>query len=606
MKQLYCLLSYLCEPVGMDLSKLFNSSRRAAVLESLLAEPQGLTASELARGKSIDLAGITRELKELQRMHIVESHTVEGKTIYQFNKHPSIAALQQFIGQASVQDVFTELERLPNGYFPYQYEAADYARITPIVKEYVGVNDFTAFFQFNEQRTYLHAVKKNERRAYGKRAYDKLWENPSRLDRVSDEVEKLIAIVEKNASSIKAMNINALPTKQLLSLFTKYNKDATYLFRWGWVQNADIVGEGWTTPLVAFIESKMKGKSFDKKPIEVFTTLVTPTQLSKSQLDQAELLQLLHEITKNKELKKKFELDDDHVEFALRNDPILSKIMHHTNTFGHLTYGTGGPGNSHREYLAILSGLVKKKVDASKLIQQEDAKVATLKKEIARIESTLAFDPKELAFFKAFRRNTFLRALRKDTLFLWFSAADKLLTELGKRFDRSLDQMRFVVQEEFMQGIPDVHTLQERMQAMVYYTTETQTIILQGKEAQAFMRELPFEKDTAEKVQELYGNCACPGIAKGTVKIINTTDDIKKMNQGDILVSYATMPDLMPAIRKAAAIVTDQGGITCHAAIVSRELGIPCIIGTNKATKVLKDGDLVEVNASHGRVKLMQ
>ncbi len=90
------------------------------------------------------------------------------------------------------------------------------------------------------------------------------------------------------------------------------------------------------------------------------------------------------------------------------------------------------------------------------------------------------------------------------------------------------------------------------------------------------------------------------------VKIINTTDDIKKMQQGDVLVSYATMPDLMPAIRKAAAIVTDQGGITCHAAIVSRELGIPCIIGTNKATKVLKDGDLIEVNASHGRVKILR
>ncbi len=72
---------------------------------------------------------------------------------------------------------------------------------------------------------------------------------------------------------------------------------------------------------------------------------------------------------------------------------------------------------------------------------------------------------------------------------------------------------------------------------------------------------------------------------------------------GDILLSQATSPDLLPAMKKAAAIVTEQGGITSHAAIVSRELGIPCVIGTKIATKVLKDGDLVEVDANRGIVK---
>ena len=78
---------------------------------------------------------------------------------------------------------------------------------------------------------------------------------------------------------------------------------------------------------------------------------------------------------------------------------------------------------------------------------------------------------------------------------------------------------------------------------------------------------------------------------------------MKKMNQGDILVSAATNPNLMPAIRQAAAIITDEGGLTCHAAIVSRELEIPCLVGTKIATKVLKDGDKVEVDAERGVVK---
>jgi pyruvate,water dikinase len=66
-----------------------------------------------------------------------------------------------------------------------------------------------------------------------------------------------------------------------------------------------------------------------------------------------------------------------------------------------------------------------------------------------------------------------------------------------------------------------------------------------------------------------------------------------------------TRPEYMPAILKAAAIIADEGGITCHAAIVSRELGIPCIVGTKIATQALKDGDLVEVDADKGIVKIL-
>jgi len=76
-----------------------------------------------------------------------------------------------------------------------------------------------------------------------------------------------------------------------------------------------------------------------------------------------------------------------------------------------------------------------------------------------------------------------------------------------------------------------------------------------------------------------------------------------KMRQGDVLVSGSTNPDLLPAMKKAAAFVTDIGGITSHAAIVARELRIPCVVGAKIATKVLKDGDKVNVDANHGIVK---
>lgn len=82
--------------------------------------------------------------------------------------------------------------------------------------------------------------------------------------------------------------------------------------------------------------------------------------------------------------------------------------------------------------------------------------------------------------------------------------------------------------------------------------------------------------------------------------------DNKKVKKGDILVSPMTTSAFMPAIKKATAIVTDEGGITCHAAIVSRELNTPCIIGTKIATQVLKDGDIVEVDANKGIVRLIK
>ena len=106
-----------------------------------------------------------------------------------------------------------------------------------------------------------------------------------------------------------------------------------------------------------------------------------------------------------------------------------------------------------------------------------------------------------------------------------------------------------------------------------------------------------------KKLKELLrGLPASPGIASGRVKIIYSADEIDKIEKGDVLVTTMTNPDMVPAMEKAAAIVTDEGGITSHAAIVSRELGVPCIVGTERATKVLKNGQLVTVDAYKGVV----
>ncbi len=99
------------------------------------------------------------------------------------------------------------------------------------------------------------------------------------------------------------------------------------------------------------------------------------------------------------------------------------------------------------------------------------------------------------------------------------------------------------------------------------------------------------------------GQVAYRGQVEGRVKIVQKRSDLANFNKGEVLVSAMTVPDFIPAMKKAAAIVTDEGGVTCHAAIVARELKIPCVIGTKIATKVFKDGDKVEVDAMKGGIK---
>ncbi len=107
-------------------------------------------------------------------------------------------------------------------------------------------------------------------------------------------------------------------------------------------------------------------------------------------------------------------------------------------------------------------------------------------------------------------------------------------------------------------------------------------------------------KEEAEVL--LRGLGAAPGQASGEVRVLNSVDDGARLNEGDILVTVMTAPDWVPLMRKASAIVTNEGGMTCHAAIVSRELGIPAVVGTIDATAKLEDGIMVTVDGSTGHI----
>jgi len=112
----------------------------------------------------------------------------------------------------------------------------------------------------------------------------------------------------------------------------------------------------------------------------------------------------------------------------------------------------------------------------------------------------------------------------------------------------------------------------------------------------------------AEDIKELKGEviliglAASPGIGSGKIKIVKGVEDLKKINQGDVLVTGMTNPDMVVTMQKAAAIVTDEGGLTAHAAIVSREMGIPAVVGTREATTKLKEGEIITVDGFTGKI----
>ena len=150
----------------------------------------------------------------------------------------------------------------------------------------------------------------------------------------------------------------------------------------------------------------------------------------------------------------------------------------------------------------------------------------------------------------------------------------------------------------------------------------SQEILVQRSKGYCFFNDILFASETAKelgkrfdfKIKEepvamgntvLKGKCAQAGHAKGRVCIVRSRQDLLKFQKGDILVSPTTTPDFMSAILICAAIIADEGGIVSHAAITSREPKKPCIIGTKIATQVLHDGDLVEVDADNGIVRIL-
>lgn len=196
---------------------------------------------------------------------------------------------------------------------------------------------------------------------------------------------------------------------------------------------------------------------------------------------------------------------------------------------------------------------------------------------------------------------------RKRNILIYLHYLEILLAEIGKRSDISLNVMRDTFPDEIKDilggKVTEEFIKSRREKCFIVWKEKTdKPLVLIGDDVKEWEMILTPRTNNSQVVK---GNCASKGRVTGKVRVLLNASENDKLEKGEVLVTFMTSPDFMSAIRKSSAIVTNLGGITSHAAIISRELGIPCIVGTKNATEILKTGDMVDVDADKGEIKIL-
>jgi phosphoenolpyruvate synthase/pyruvate phosphate dikinase len=200
--------------------------------------------------------------------------------------------------------------------------------------------------------------------------------------------------------------------------------------------------------------------------------------------------------------------------------------------------------------------------------------------------------PRELAdLTNQMRELVWFRTFRTDVFYELLYIAKPIIIEIAKEYKIPENEIQYYRVPDLISGklkrYPEYVTFANYRGNFAYF-------------------DKPILEEEIIKDETIKGVIAYKGKMRGRVKIVNSVDDVPKVQEGDILVATMTFPSYIMAMKKASAFVTNEGGITCHASIVAREMKKPCIVGTKIATKVLKNGMLIEVDADKGVVKILK
>jgi len=392
------------------------------------------------------------------------------------------------------------------------------------------------------------------------------------------------------ASKIEKVNHKLLTKAQLNKLLNQYIKAAFY-------------AHNFLTPMVIadqvisqMILDDLPSDS-DKKKQKWLNILASPTKENQHTKEERSFLQLaiLYK-NNNKEFNRKFNIHLKRFSWIGARQYLWENVW------------------TKEDLLKRLDSFIKQNKNPKKELQylnkiSKEKKQATNKllKELSVKRNSTLFKLVQLA-----KEYAYLRTWRTDIIYGAGYKARGLFYEIAKRANFNKNNIPYLSVNEILtmaktykQPIP-ITELKKRKEFFVLVTLNQQSYILSGKIWRKKIKDILKKNLNFKKEKIIRGTIAYQGFTKGLVKIVLQTEDINKVKQNNILVTVMTFPHFVPAMEKAKAFITDEGGILCHAAIVSREMKKPCIIGTKIATKVLKDGDLVEVDANKGVVKILK
>jgi len=420
-------------------------------------------------------------------------------------------------------------------------------------------------------------------------------ENPSIMDKAHKRSDKVCELIVDLSKEIIDVDLSKKSSKDLTKLYERalsLEKELHTLRVIAWQMETG--GEVFSKYLVNYLANIVKENKIDTDPVLIFSDLVTPTESTLVNQEHLDLLKLAKKVK-----EKKIELSTENKE-----------IKEHTKKYNFLPYGCEGPLWSDQDIINHIQGILNENQNIDKLINHHEKQFDKIKEKQKQWIKEIPLDKKHQHLIQVAKDIVFQKGFSKEHQYLVWYSLSVLLKEVAKRNYITLKQVRYFLPAEVPEAIQgkefDPNELNERYKYSLIYIDASGSYFLTKKDARDIKNKMniiseDFQID--EDTTELKGQTAVPGQARGEVVIINSPKEQEKMKAGNILVSEMTIPEIVTSMKKASAIVTDMGGITCHAAIVSRELGIPCIIGTKIATKFLKDGDTVEVDATKGIVK---
>ncbi|MFA5022222.1 MAG: PEP-utilizing enzyme [Patescibacteria group bacterium] len=387
----------------------------------------------------------------------------------------------------------------------------------------------------------------------------------------------------KYQKAISANRLKKLSNQELYSVFKKWSDG--YLDFWTIGLLPEVANYGGEIILKDKLGKIVPSSDF----IKVFERLSAPQRLSFYQKADLDLIRLKKLINNKKVFDQKIN------EYQKKYFWILNSY-HHTQVLSVKYF--------EQELLKYNKNELRKKVNelefhSVKVKQEKEAlaKNYRLNNEILKIANRLAFC-------------VWWQDLRKFYIFLANHYIDLFLTEFSRRYDIDFESLHYYNYFEILslaeknKKLTPAEIAKRRRYLIAHYSQEENKLqYISGALAKKII--LEFTKIKINKsLKEFKGLVVSRGkTVLGRARILTSATDFSKMKKGEILVAPMTAPEFIIVIKKAIAIVTDEGGMTSHAAIVSRELGIPCIVGTKIATKVLKDGDLVQVDTIKGWVK---